>query len=103
RGLWKQFKSDVPDEALRSNIRVFLAGALEATTSYASWAIAHLSRNAAAQEKVYAEVKDIEAYTPEALGRAKYLGHVLNETLRLTPSLYFHPRRATVDTWVETS
>jgi cytochrome P450 len=28
---------------------------------------------------------------------------VLDETLRLTPSLYFHPRRATADTWVEVS
>ncbi|MGH6821489.1 MAG: hypothetical protein ACREDU_11600, partial [Methylocella sp.] len=31
RGLWNQFKSDATDEALRSNIRVFLAGAMEAT------------------------------------------------------------------------
>jgi len=38
---------------LRSNIKAFLAGALEATTSYASWAIAHLARNTAAQEKVF--------------------------------------------------
>jgi cytochrome P450 len=103
KGLWKQFKSDAPDDALRSNIRVFLAGALEATTSYASWAISHLARNSAAQEKVFQEVKDIDDYTPETLERAKYLGHVLNETLRLTPSLYFHPRRATVDKWIEAS
>ena len=27
----------------------------------------------------------------------------LDETLRLTPSLYFLPRRATVDTWIETA
>lgn len=103
KGLWKQFKSDAPDEALRSNIRVFLAGALEATTSYASWAISHLARNLVAQEKVFQEVKDIQEYTPETLHDAKYLGHVLNETLRLTPSLYFHPRRATADTWIETT
>lgn len=102
-GLWKQFKSDAPDEALRSNIKVFLAGALEATTSYASWAISHLARSPAAQEKVFAEVKDMEDYTPENLDKAKYLGHVLDETLRLTPSLYFLPRRATADTWIETS
>jgi len=36
KGLWRQFKSDAPDEALRSNINVLVAGALEATTSYAS-------------------------------------------------------------------
>jgi len=42
-------------------------------------------------------------YTPENLDRAIYLGHVLDETLRLTPSLYFLPRRATADTWIETA
>lgn len=102
-GLWKQFKSDVPDEALRSNLKVFLAGALEATTSYASWAIAHLARDPEAQAKVHEEVQQIEIYTPENLASACYLCRVLDETLRLTPSLYFLPRRATVDTWVETA
>jgi cytochrome P450 len=103
KGLWGQFKSDAPDEALRSNLKVFLAGALEATTSYASWAISHLARDVAAQEKVFQEVKDVTDYTPENLGGAKYLGYVLEETLRLTPSLYFLPRRDTIDTWVEAS
>ncbi|HEX6987187.1 MAG TPA: cytochrome P450 [Planctomycetaceae bacterium] len=102
-GLWRQFKSDAPDEALRSNIKVFLAGALEATTSFASWAVSHLARHPAAQEKVYAEVREVDDYTPEKLDGATYLGHVLDETLRLTPSLYFLPRRATADTWVETA
>ncbi|TVQ51176.1 MAG: cytochrome P450 [Phycisphaerales bacterium] len=103
KGQWCQFRSDAPDDALRSNIRVFLAGALEATTSYASWAIAHLARHPGAQERLYAEVRDVEEFTPEALAQAKYLNQVLDETLRLTPSLYFHPRRATVDTWLATS
>lgn len=103
RGLWRQFKSDAPDAALRGNIRVILAGALEATTSLCSWTLAHLSRNLAAQERVYDEVREVEDYTPEKLDGATYLGHVLDESLRLTPSLYFLPRRPTVDTWVEAS
>lgn len=103
RGLWRQFKSDAPDELLRSNIKVFLAGALEATTSYASWAISHLARDAQAQERVHEEVKEIETYTPQCLAQATFLNHVLDETLRLTPSLYFFPRRATSDTWIETT
>ena len=37
------------------------------------------------------------------LSVAKYLNHALDETLRLTPSLYFLPRRASADTWVETT
>lgn len=102
KGLWGQFKSDAPDRMLRSNIKVFLAGALEATTSYASWAISHLARHPAVQDKLYEEVKQIDDYTPESLDQAKYLCHVLDETLRLTPSLYFFPRQATDDTWVQT-
>jgi cytochrome P450 len=55
------------------------------------------------QEKLYNELKDIDVYTPEALANAKYLSQVLNETLRLTPSLYFLPRMPAQDKWVETS
>ena len=103
RGLWKQFKSDAADDVLRSNIKVFLAGALEATTSYATWAISHLARNLDAQERVFQEVKDVDDYSPERLDQAAYFSHVLEETLRLTPSLYFLPRRANGDTWIETA
>jgi cytochrome P450 len=99
-GLWAKFKSDAPDEVLRSNLKVFLAGALEATTSYATWAISHLARNLPAQDRVFQEVRTIEDYSPENLAQASFLGRVLDETLRLTPSLYFLPRRATAATWV---
>jgi len=102
-GLWKQFKSDATDDALRSNIRVFLAGAMEATTSFASWAILHLSHAPDIQDQIYAEVKDMSVYDPDNLLSAVTLNRVLEETLRLTPALYFLPRRATVDTWIETT
>lgn len=101
RGLWRQFRSDAPDAALRANLKVFLAGALEATTSYASWAISHLARNPASQERVFESVSAITGYTPETLESATWLHYALEETLRLTPALYFLPRRATADTWVE--
>jgi cytochrome P450 len=52
---------------------------------------------------VLLEVKEIDDYTPDSLSGAHYFGHVLEETLRLTPSLYFLPRRATADTWIETA
>ena len=48
-------------------------------------------------------MQHIEDYTPENLEKAKYLNNVLDETLRLTPSLYFLPRQATADTWIETA
>jgi cytochrome P450 len=101
RGLWKYFKSDAPNDALRSNVRLILAGALEATSSYASWAISHMARNPVVQEKVFDEVKGVLAYTPESLGGAGYFCHALEETLRLTPPLYFLPRKATADKWIE--
>jgi cytochrome P450 len=103
RGLWSQFKSDASDEALRSNIRVFLAGAMEATTSFASWALSHLSRRPDIQDQICEEVKDMTAYDPDNLMRAVTLNRVLEETLRLTPALYFLPRRATADIWIETA
>ena len=102
-GSWSQFESDATDEALRSNIRVFLAGAMEATTSFASWALSHLSRRPDLQEQIHAEVKDMNVYDPDNLAQAVTLNRVLEETLRLTPALYFLPRRASVDTWIETA
>jgi cytochrome P450 len=101
RGLWSKFQADVPDAALRSNIKVFLAGALEATTSYAAWTIAHLARNESLQEQVFREIESIGDYSPDRLAAATCLTAVLEETLRLTPSLYFLPRRATADTTVK--
>ncbi len=103
RGLWSEFHSDASDDALRANIRVFLAGAMEATTSFATWAISHLSHSPKWQAKVYGEVKEMNVYDPDDFKKAPYLNQVLEETLRLTPALYFLPRKATVDTWVETS
>jgi len=103
KGLWRQFKSDAPDKALRSNVKVFLAGALEATTSYATWAISHLARDPKAQQRVAAEVEDIDDYSPENLARSRFFSNCLEETLRLTPSLYFLPRQASADTLVELS
>ena len=102
-GLWAQFKSDATDERLRSNIRVFLAGAMEATTSFASWAISHLAHAPDIQDQIYEEVKEMSVYDPDNLASAVTLNRVLEETLRLTPALYFLPRRATVDTWIETA
>lgn len=101
-GLWGQFKSEASDEALRSNIRVFLAGALEATSSFASWMLSHLARAPHMQDQIHREVENTDVYDPENLASAAMLNRALEETLRLTPSLYFLPRRATVDSWIET-
>ncbi len=101
RGMWNRFKSDATDDQLRSNIRVFLAGAMEATSSFASWAITHLARAPEFQEKIHQEVQSMDVYDPDNLQQAKSLRAALQETLRLTPSLYFLPRRATQDTRID--
>ncbi|MCB1225951.1 MAG: cytochrome P450 [Verrucomicrobiales bacterium] len=103
RGCWGDFESDASNAALRANIRVFLAGAMEATTSFAGWAISHLSHHPDWQEKIFEEVRHLHHYDPDDFTQARSLNLVLEETLRLTPALYFLPRRATVDTWVETA
>ncbi len=100
-GMWSQFKSDASNEQLRSNIRVFLAGALEATTSFAGWTFTHLARSPDIQDAIYNEVESVDIYEPDNLAQASNLLQALQETLRLTPSLYFLPRRATVDTTVK--
>lgn len=101
RGMWGHFESDASDDDLRANLRVFLAGALEATTSFAGWALAHLARAPDVQQRIHEEVREIDVYDPENYEQATALKQALEETLRLTPSLYFLPRRATADTWVE--
>ena len=100
QGAWARLSDEFSDESIRSNVKVFLAGALEATTSYATWAISHLARNSEAQEQVFREVAPINAFSPDVLEQTQYLSRVLKETLRLTPSLYFLPRRAQENTWL---
>ena len=45
----------------------------------------------------------MDYYDPDDFTGAPNLNRVLEETLRLTPALYFLPRRATADTLVETT
>ena len=97
---WARVDTKWADEDLRSNVKVFLAGALEATTSYAAWAISHLARHAECQSKVFQEVRSVDSFKTDAIDQAVCLKNVLRETLRLTPSLYFLPRKAVTDTWI---
>ncbi len=100
-GFWPMLTTEVPEEAVRSNVRVILAGALEATSSYLGWALSNLARSPHVQEKAHTEAVTTEI-TPEGRERATYLQQVLSETLRLNASLYFLPRVARRDTKIET-
>jgi len=101
-GFWPLLTAEGPEEAIRSNVRVFLAGALEATSSYVGWAIVHLARNPEAREKAYREAAAHADLTPAAREQAVYLQHVLAESLRLNNALYFLPRVAVRDATVTT-
>jgi putative hemolysin len=107
RGTWKNFKytqDEIPDEKLKSNLRVILAGALEATSSLAGWGATHLAQHPQWQERISHEIKDIKDFTPGNLAKCKFLNSFIEETLRFTPSLYFLPRKASkTDLVVKTS
>jgi cytochrome P450 len=102
-GFWPLLTAEGPEEALRSNVRVFLAGALEATASYISWALGSLARHPAAREKAYREAAAQTELTPAAREGAVYLQKLLTESVRLNNSLYFLPRIAVRDASVKTS
>jgi cytochrome P450 len=101
-GFWPLLTAAGPEEAIRSNVRVFLAGALEATSSYLSWAIVHLARDPAARETAYREAVAHADLTPAAREQSAYLQQVLAESLRLNNALYFLPRVAVRDATVTT-
>jgi cytochrome P450 len=102
-GFWPLLTAAGTEVAVRSNVRVFLAGALEATASYISWTLSNLARDPVAQERVFQESRAFPEITPEAREGAVYLQQVLAESLRLNNALYFLPRVALRDTTVSTA
>jgi cytochrome P450 len=102
-GFWPLLTAAGTPEALKSNVRVFLAGALEATASYLSWALSNLARHPEARERVRREVDAVGELTPAARAACPYLQQVLSETVRLNNALYFLPRVAVRDAHLECS
>ncbi len=102
-GFWPLLTAPGTAAAVRSNVRVFLAGALEATASYISWTLCNLARDPVAQARAYQEALTHKELTPEAREKAVYLQKVMAESLRLNNALYFLPRVALRETTVTTS
>lgn len=102
-GFWPMLIASGSDDAIKSNVRVFLAGALEATASYISWTLLNLGRDPDSQEKAYQEALACTDMTPEARVKAVYLQKVMLESLRLNNALYFLPRIALRDTSITTN
>jgi cytochrome P450 len=93
-GFWPLLTAVGTPDAIKSNLRVFLAGALEATSSYVAWTLSNLARHPECQEKAYLEALSHPEMTPEAREASIYMKQVLSETLRLNASLFFLPRIA---------
>ncbi|XP_054155295.1 cytochrome P450 3A29-like [Oppia nitens] len=75
-----------PDELTAQGILFFIAG-YDTTSAALTHAIYYLSQNKESQQKLYEEIKTVDEFTYEKLVHLKYLNAVINETLRLAPSL----------------
>ncbi|CAG2180351.1 unnamed protein product [Oppiella nova] len=75
-----------PDELTAQGILFFIAG-YDTTSAALTHTIYYLSQHPECQQKLYEELKTCDEFTYEKLVHLKYLNAVINETLRLAPSL----------------
>ncbi|KAM4688959.1 1,25-dihydroxyvitamin D(3) 24-hydroxylase, mitochondrial-like [Discoglossus pictus] len=77
-------------------------GGVETTANSLMWVIFNLSRNTKAQEKLFAEIKNVlptkQPPTADMLQRMPYLKACLKESMRLTPTVPFTSRTLEDDT-----
>ncbi|XP_052869107.1 cytochrome P450 4C1-like [Anopheles cruzii] len=98
----------LPDADIREEVDTFMFAGHDTTTSCISFAIYHLSRNAAIQQKVYDEIQHVvgsEAKSVElthsTLQELRYLEMVIKETLRMKPSVPIIGRKSAGDMVVD--
>ncbi|CAG2165362.1 unnamed protein product [Oppiella nova] len=85
-----------PDEMTAQGVSFFIGG-YNSTSTALTHAIYYLSLHPECQQKLYSELKTCDEYTYETLGLLKYLNAVINETLRLAPSLTRIQRECLMD------
>jgi cytochrome P450 len=95
-GIYQAYQDwEVRDEALT----ILMAGH-ETTANAMAWTFHHLARNPEARARVQEELAAVLQGRPPAVedyGRLEYLRAVCDETLRLSPPVYFLGRRARED------
>ena len=74
------------DELTGQSILFFIAG-YDTTSAAISHCIYYLCQNKECQQRLYEELQTINDFSYETLNKLKYLNSVINETLRLAPSL----------------
>jgi len=75
-----------PDEMTAQAILFFIAG-YDTTSAALSHLVYYLAQNKECQQRLYEEVKSLKEFTSEELAKHKYLNAVIDETLRLAPSV----------------
>ena len=88
------------DEEVRDESYILILAGHETTASALAWSFYHLSRNPEARERLEKEMDDVldgRSPTPGDYRNLLYARAVLDETLRLTPSLYIVGRTALED------
>ena len=80
-----------PDELTGQGIIFFIAG-YDTTSAALSHLVYYLSVNKECQQRLYEELKDVNEFSYETLSQLKYLCAVIDETLRLAPSLSYIQR-----------
>ncbi|CAG2177895.1 unnamed protein product [Oppiella nova] len=85
-----------PDEITAQGIAFFIGG-YDTTSAALTHAIYYLSLHPECQQILYEELKTCDDFTYETLGHLKYLNAVINETLRLAPSLTRFQRQCLQD------
>lgn len=88
------------DGEIRDECYVILMAGHETTATGLTWALHHLAREPAAQERLEREVDDVLGGRPprlEDVERLTYTQAVLDEALRLCPPIYLVGRRAVED------
>jgi cytochrome P450 len=81
------------DDALREQLRTMLAAGHETTSTSLAWALYHIHRDESIRSRVVDELAD--AATPWEIAALPYLGAVIQETLRMHPTVPVVLRRLT--------
>ncbi|CAG2113708.1 unnamed protein product, partial [Medioppia subpectinata] len=74
------------DETIAQGLIFFLAG-YDTTSASITNALHFLSKHPDCQQRLYEELRTCDEFTYEKLSQLKYLNAVINETIRLAPSL----------------
>ena len=85
--------SSLNDDALREQLRTMLAAGHETSSTSLTWALYHIHRDESIRSRLVEELA--HAATPQEISALPYLGAVIQETLRMHPTVPIVLRRLT--------